>query len=76
MIEKTIRLNGISQVKELNMLASQTNCDVDLRSGRYCVDAKSIMGIFSLELTGPLTLVVDTDDAVMVDLKFSQFYEK
>ena len=41
-----------------------TQCpyDVDLLSGRYVIDAKSLMGIFSLDLTKPIDLAVSTDD--------------
>ena len=51
-----IRLNTLSEVKEFNAAAAQIPGDVDLRSGRYCVDAKSIMGIFSLNLGRDLTV--------------------
>ena len=37
--------------------------DIDLVSGRYAVDAKSIMGIFSLDLSKPIELNIHTDDA-------------
>ena len=37
--------------------------DIDLVSGRYAVDAKSIMGIFSLDLSKPIELNAHTDDA-------------
>ncbi|WP_455502564.1 HPr family phosphocarrier protein [Gemmiger sp.] len=50
MAQITIRLNTLGEVKEFNAAANQIAGDVDLRSGRYCVDAKSIMGIFSLNL--------------------------
>lgn len=56
MASVTIRLNSIGEVKEFNRLASEVSGDVDLRSGRYCVDAKSIMGIFSLNLARELTV--------------------
>ena len=36
--------------------------DVDLLSGRYAVDAKSIMGIFSLDLSKEITMEVHSDD--------------
>ena len=51
-----IRLNTLTEVKEFNAAAAQIPGDVDLRSGRYCVDAKSIMGIFSLNLGRDLTV--------------------
>lgn len=56
MAQITIRLNTLTEVKEFNAAAAQIPGDVDLRSGRYCVDAKSIMGIFSLNLSRGLTV--------------------
>jgi phosphocarrier protein HPr len=38
------------------------NYDIDLVSGRYAIDAKSIMGIFSLDLSKPIELVAHTED--------------
>ena len=38
------------------------NYDIDLVSGRYAIDAKSIMGIFSLDLSKPIKLQAHTDD--------------
>ena len=55
MAQIAIRLNTLTEVKEFNAAAAQIPGDVDLRSGRYCVDAKSIMGIFSLNLSRGLT---------------------
>jgi phosphotransferase system HPr-like phosphotransfer protein len=57
-----IRFLSISDVKEFADLVSAFNYDIDLVSGRYVVDAKSIMGIFSLDLSKPISLVAYTDD--------------
>ena len=62
MASVTIRLNSIGEVKEFNRIAATVPGDVDLHSGRYCVDAKSIMGIFSLDLMNPITLTAHNDD--------------
>ncbi len=61
MKECKIKLNSIDDVKEFVGLANASKFDMDLLSGRYAVDAKSIMGIFSLDLTKELTLVVHSD---------------
>ncbi len=53
-----ISLNSIEQVKEFVGYANASKFDIDLISGRYVVDAKSIMGIFSLDLTKQLELSV------------------
>lgn len=51
-----VRLNSIESVK--NFVEAIKNCEgkLELVSGRYVIDAKSIMGIFSLDLTRPITL--------------------
>lgn len=61
MKEIKITLGSIEAVKEFVSLANRCDFDIDLRSGRYAVDAKSIMGIFSLDLARTLTLVLHSD---------------
>lgn len=61
MKESKVILNSIDDVKEFVAQANKCVFDVDLLSGRYAVDAKSIMGIFSLDLTKTLTLVIHDD---------------
>ncbi len=57
-----IKLGTISEVKEFVNAVTQCPYDVDLVSGRYTIDAKSLMGIFSLDLTKPIDLIADSDD--------------
>ena len=57
-----IMLNSINDVKNFVNTVNKYDFDVDLTSGRYVVDAKSIMGIFSLDLSRPLTLSIHSDD--------------
>ena len=56
-----ISLNSIDKVKSFVNDISKFNSDFDLVSGRYVIDAKSIMGIFSLDLSKPITLSVHSD---------------
>ena len=61
---KTVRisLNSIDKVKSfVNELVKFTDVDFDLVSGRYVIDAKSIMGIFSLDLSKPIDLNIHAD---------------
>ena len=58
-----IRLSSIQDVRNFVDAVTKHNIDIDLSSGRYVVDAKSIMGIFSLDLLNPITLTAHTDDA-------------
>ncbi len=73
-IMKTIKvnLNSIEKVKKfVNIIALYDN-DFDLVAGRYVIDAKSIMGIFSLDLSQDLDLVIQHEndlDKILEDLK-------
>ena len=62
-----ISLNSIEKVKYFVNVITQYDGDFDLSSGRYVIDAKSIMGIFSLDLSKPLRLDVH-NDTIMDDL--------
>ncbi|CDD53786.1 MULTISPECIES: HPr family phosphocarrier protein [Ruminococcus] len=59
----TISLQAINDVKEFVNIVMRFDFDVDLVSGRYAIDAKSIMGIFSLDLSKPIELHAHTDNA-------------
>lgn len=60
---KTIKisLNSIDKVKSFVNLIAKFDCEFDLISGRYVIDAKSIMGIFSLDLSNPIDLNVHAE---------------
>ena len=57
-----IKLNSIDEVRNFVNEVNRFHSDFDLISGRYVIDAKSIMGIFSLDLSKPLTLDVHEHD--------------
>ena len=59
---KNIRLSTIMDVRDFVNAVAAYEGDVDLTSGRYVVDGKSIMGIFSLDLLQPIKLSVHNDD--------------
>ena len=58
-----VLLNSISDVKRFVGAACAQQCDIDLVAGRYVVDAKSIMGIFSVDLSKPITVEIHGTDA-------------
>lgn len=58
-----ISLNSIDKVKDFVNTVSKYDADFDLVSGRYVVDAKSIMGIFSLDLSQPIDLNIHAGNA-------------
>lgn len=57
-----ISLNSIEKVKSFVNDVTRFDSDFDLVSGRYVIDAKSIMGIFSLDLSKPINLNIHADD--------------
>ena len=71
MTSKNIQLLSINDVKEFVNATTLADFEIDLVSGRYTVDAKSIMGIFSLDLSKPITLEVYSDhcEDLMEELK-------
>lgn len=62
MIAVKISLNSIDKVKSFVNDISGFNAEFDLVSGRYVIDAKSIMGIFSLDISKPIDLNIHTED--------------
>ena len=59
-----ISLNSIDRVKSFVNTITQFDYDFDLISGRYVIDAKSIMGIFSLDLSKPIDLAIHSEGAM------------
>lgn len=62
MREMSIKLDTIEKVKKFVGLISAFDGDFDIQAGRYVIDAKSILGIFSVDLSKPLTLRVENED--------------
>ena len=73
---KTVRvcLDSIDKVKGFVNDISRFNTDFDLISGRYVIDAKSIMAIFSLDLSKPIELTIHESDEIDEILKVLQPY--
>ncbi len=57
-----IKLSFAEEVKTFVNTVNKYPYEMDLRSGRHVVDAKSILGIFSLDLSKPITLDIYNDD--------------
>ena len=73
MKEMQIKLFTIQQVREFVNNVILQEFDVDLIQGRYLIDAKSIMGIFSLDLLSPITVKAHSDSAASFFEKISKF---
>ena len=67
----TLNLDTAESVKHFVNVVNKFDYDMDLRSGRHVVDAKSILGIFSLDLSKPLTVEIHADkcDDLLAELK-------
>ena len=67
---KTIQicLDSIDKVKSFVNSITKFDTDFDLVSGRYVIDAKSIMGIFSLDLSKPIDLCIHAEDTDMEEI--------
>ena len=73
MVSKKIKLAGIEQVQTFNQICSRCEYNVDLKQGKYLVDAKSIMGIYSLNIMGELELQVCTYSEKEVEETFKDY---
>ena len=71
-----IRINTIEDVKNFVTTVTKCNYEVDIVSGRYAIDAKSIMGIFSLDLSKPLELRVHSDDCDELKAELDKYIVK
>lgn len=68
-----IKLDTINDVKNFVNTVSKYDFDVDLVSGRYAVDAKSIMGIFSLDLAKPIKVEIYSDSCTQFLSEINEF---
>lgn len=62
-----VSLNTISKVKKFTNIANDFDCEIDVLQGRYIVSGRSIMGIFSLNLTNTVTVEIESDDENEID---------
>ncbi len=68
-----IKLTTVADVYELVAIVTKHNGEVDLSQGRYIVNAESIMGIFSLDLRQPVTMIVRGDEAEAIRASVEKF---
>ncbi|MCR5005715.1 MAG: HPr family phosphocarrier protein [Clostridiales bacterium] len=64
MTRMPVLIDTIEKVKQFVQIVSGFPCEMDLSTGRYTIDAKSIMGIFSLDISAPLDLIIHDEKAV------------
>ena len=68
-----IILSNIQDVRDFVNIVVLLEYEVDLAQGRYLIDAKSIMGIFSLDLLSPITVIAHTEYADDFFAKLERF---
>ena len=49
-------------------IVSKYSCDFDIESGHSCIDAKSVVGLFSLDISNPLHLTINDDGTMIEDI--------
>lgn len=76
MQEVMIRLNTVQDIRAFVEAVTMTDVEVDLSSHRYVVDAKSIMGIYSLDLLNPIKMIVHSDDCPELMERLARFIVK
>lgn len=69
----TISLTQVSQVQQFVNVVSKVPYDVDMVSGRYTINAKSLLGIYSLDLNRPLQVVMYSDDCEDLKKELAKF---
>lgn len=67
-----VLLNTTNKIKKFTNIANDFDCEIDVLQGRYIVSAKSIMGVFSLNLTETVMVEIESDNEKEID----RFLEK
>lgn len=67
MISVKILIDSVQKVKAFSSIVSKENVDCELVQGVHILDAKSIMGIFSMKLDEPIQLNIDSDNKEVLD---------
>lgn len=73
MFEKTIKLISFEDVKTFVDIACSKDYDIELLSGKYIVNAKSIMGVFSLDLTKPIIVSAHCENPAELARQLEKF---
>lgn len=71
--ELKIKLDNADKVKKFSNIIAKLDGDIDLMRGHYTVDARSIMGIFSLDLSKELTMVIHSGNTKKIEEAISEF---
>ena len=67
-LKMTINLNDVSKIKKFCNVVMKFESDIDLVKGRYVIDAKSTIGVFTLDLSLPVDVVLHSNDMEEIKL--------
>lgn len=67
MMTVNVLIDSVEKVKKLNSVLSKVAVDCEIIEGLHIVDAKSIMGVFSIDLKSPVQLKIDSDDTSILE---------
>lgn len=70
-----VTLNTIEKVNRFVKIANEFDCDIDVVNDRYVLNAKSILGILSLNLLKPIKIIIHSDNEKMVK-RFNEIMEE
>ena len=62
-----ILINSVEKVKNFTSILSKEDVECEIIEGMHIIDAKSIMGIFSIDLSNPIQLNIHSDDKAILD---------
>lgn len=68
MLTTKILINSVEKVQDFTSIISKQNVECEIVKGIYIIDAKSIMGIFSIDLSEPVELRIHSDDKALLEL--------
>lgn len=72
-IEKKIFLKTLDDVKAFVNIAMSKEYDIEMLGGKYIVNAKSIMGVLSLDLTQPLIMVANVESDILLEEQIAPY---
>ncbi len=68
MLTVSVLLDSVEKVQRFISIISKFSCSFDIQSGHSCVDAKSLVGVFSLDISNPLHLTINDDGSLIEDI--------
>ena len=66
-VECIVKISLVDDVKKFISIVDSIDCDIDLVKGSVIVDAKSLVGVFTIDISQPTKLVIHSDDESLLD---------